>query len=135
MSTLEKLDIKDLEKDMGVGRGTIKNILIHLMNSENYWISILTDTKFEALHSKDCSDIPSIRKTWCDIEARTLGFIENLEESQLQHVRNVTWKKGTISFTVGKALIHMATHETHHRGLLIGLIRQLGLDPPDVNML
>jgi uncharacterized damage-inducible protein DinB len=40
-----------------------------------------------------------------------------------------------MSFTVGKALIHMATHETHHRGLIVGLIRQMGLEPPDVNML
>ncbi|MHA2286802.1 MAG: DinB family protein [Candidatus Thorarchaeota archaeon] len=29
----------------------------------------------------------------------------------------------------------MATHETHHRGLVIGLIRQLGYEPPDVDML
>jgi len=132
---LEKLNSEELEKDMEVGRGTIKNILIHLMNSEKYWISILTDSKFEPLHSKDCPDIPSIRKTWCDIEARTMKFMEDLQEDQLLRVRNVTWKKGTVSFTVGKALIHMTTHETHHRGLLVGLIRQLGLDPPDVNML
>ena len=40
-----------------------------------------------------------------------------------------------MSFMIGKALTHMATHEIHLRGLLIGLNMQFGLEPPDVNML
>ena len=34
-----------------------------------------------------------------------------------------------------KALVQLATHEIHHRGLIVGLIRQFGYEPPDVNML
>ncbi|MHA1957884.1 MAG: DinB family protein [Candidatus Thorarchaeota archaeon] len=50
-------------------------------------------------------------------------------------MKSVVWGDRTVSFTVAKALVHMATHETHHRGLVIGLIRQLGYEPPDVDML
>ncbi|NHI83307.1 MAG: hypothetical protein EAX81_03275 [Candidatus Thorarchaeota archaeon] len=41
----------------------------------------------------------------------------------------------TVSFTVKKVLVHLATDEIHHHGLIVGLIRQLGYEPPDVNML
>jgi uncharacterized damage-inducible protein DinB len=135
LESLEKLTSEDLTKDRGIGKGSIRNILVHLMNAENYWISLLSNTKFEQLDSNDFTDISSIRTAWCEIEGRTIDFIKNLQESELLHVRNALWKKGTMSFTVEKALIHMATHEIHHRGLIVGLIRQLGFEPPDVNML
>jgi len=105
------------------------------MNAEKYWISVLSDEEFERIDHNDFRDIPSIRSAWCEIEDRTDEFMLNLKDEELVHVRNITWKEGTESFTIAKALIHMATHETHHRGLLVGLARQLGLETPDVNML
>ena len=135
LKTLENFASEDLIKDLGIGKSSIRNILIHLMNAENYWISLLSNAKFEHLDPRDFTDISSIRTTWCEIEGRTIDYINDLQENELLHVRSVTWKKGTMSFTVGKALIHMAMHETHHRGLIVGLIRQMGFEPPDVNML
>ena len=135
LRTFEQLPKEDLTKDLGVGRGSIRDILVHLMNAEKYWISVLSDESFDFVDPKSFNDIPSIRSKWCEIEDRTIEFLEELKEDELIHVRNVSWKKGTVSFTIAKALIHMATHETHHRGLLVGLARQLGLKPPDVNML
>jgi uncharacterized damage-inducible protein DinB len=135
LETLEKLTSEDLIKDLGIGKSSLRDILVHLMNAEKYWISLLSNARFEHLDPKNFSDISSIRTAWCEIGEKTIDFIKNLQESELLHVRSVVWKKGTMSFTVGKALIHMATHETHHRGLIVGLIRQMGLEPPDVNML
>ncbi|MFW9957498.1 MAG: DinB family protein [Candidatus Odinarchaeota archaeon] len=135
LKTLENLTSEDLTKDLGIGKSSIRDILVHLMNSEKYWISLLSNAKFEHLDPRDFTDISSIRTAWCEIESGTIDFIKSLQENDLLHVRSVMWKKGTMSFTVGKALIHMATHETHHRGLIVGLIRQMGFEPPDVNML
>jgi uncharacterized damage-inducible protein DinB len=135
LKTLEKLASEDLTRALGIGKSSIRGILVHLMNAEKYWISLLSNAKFENLDPKNFTDISSIRTAWCEIEDRTIDFIKNLQENEFLHVKRVVWKKGTMSFTVGKALIHMATHETHHRGLIVGLIRQMGLEPPDVNML
>ena len=80
-------------------------------------------------------DIQSIRDVWSNVSVDTEEFIRNLPEDQLNHVRSIRSDNQTISFTVAKALLHMTTHETHHRGFLIGLIRQKGIEPPDVNLL
>ena len=135
LQTFEQLSEEDLTKDLGVGRRSIRNILVHLMNSEKYWISVLSNEEFKRIDHNNFKDIPSIRGAWCEVEDRTDDFLRNLKEENLLHVRNVSLKVGTESFTIAKALIHMATHETHHRGLLVGLARQLGLEPPNVNML
>ncbi|MHA1951045.1 MAG: DinB family protein [Candidatus Thorarchaeota archaeon] len=133
--TLEKVDSEEFLKHTGSGKGSIRDILVHLMNAEKFWIAKLKDTKTVMSKPKDFQDIKSIRDAWSKVSTDTDEFVKNLGEDQLHHVMSVQSGGQTISFTVTKALLHMTTHETHHRGFLIGLIRQLGLEPPDVNML
>jgi len=133
LESLKKLDNDDFTRS--VGGTSIRNILVHLMNTEIYWISLLGDMDTEELNPKEFKDVKSIAKTWRKIERETREFVSNQTEVSLQFVKSVSWDRGTVSFTVAKALIHMATHETHHRGFIIGLLRQMGYEPPDVNML
>ncbi|MFW9962079.1 MAG: DinB family protein [Candidatus Sifarchaeia archaeon] len=135
LQTLEQLSIDVFMKDLGIGRSSIRNILVHLLNTEIYWISVLSGSDFEYIEPENLSDIQSIRTVWSKIHEKTRSYVANLKEEQLQHVKSVTWENQTVSFTVSKALIHMTNHETHHRGLLAGLIRLEGLEPPDFNML
>jgi len=135
LKTLEEISPEKFTEDLHVGKASIRNMLVHLADTEKYWISLLRGAKRNRLHPADFDSIQSIREIWCEIEEKTLDYIRDLPEEHLHHVRNVVWGESTVSFTIGKALIHMATHEIHHRGLLIGLMRQLGLEPPDVNML
>ena len=133
--TLERFDSEEILKKTGAGKGSIRDILVHLMNAEKFWIAKLNDSKTEMSKTEDFQDIQSIRDAWSKVAVDTAEFMKNLVEEQLQHVMSVRSGDQTISFTVAKALLHMTTHETHHRGFLMGLIRQKGLEPPDVNML
>lgn len=133
--TLEKLDSEEFLKITGAGEESVRDILVHIMNAEKFWISFLKGIKTEKSKIESFQDIQSIRDEWSKVSTETEEFIRNLPEDRLHHVRSVRSGNRTISFTVAKALLHIITHETHHRGFLIGLIRQKGLDPPDVNML
>ncbi|MFX1560546.1 MAG: DinB family protein [Promethearchaeota archaeon] len=133
--TLEKLDSEEFLKPTGAGKGSVRDILVHIMNAERFWIAFLKDVKTEMFKYEDFPDIQSIRDAWSRVSSDTENFIKDLAENQLHHVRSIKSGNQTISFTVAKALLHVTTHETHHRGFLIGLIRQKGLEPPDVNML
>lgn len=135
LHSLEQLDPEELDKKTGAGRGSVLDILIHLMDAERYWISTLKGLDIEKSKREEFLDIQSIRVAWLRVSNDTKKFIRNLTEKELEHVKSVRWSDQTVSFTVAKALVHMATHETHHRGFLIGLIRKRGFEPPDVNML
>lgn len=132
---LENVKSKDLLKSTGAGKGSVRDILVHIMNAEKFWIAYLKKTEYRKSQPKDFKDIPSIRYAWSKVSAETEEFIKSLSFDQLHHVRSVKSGDQTISFTVAKAVLHVATHETHHRGFLIGWIRQKGLEPPDVNLL
>jgi uncharacterized damage-inducible protein DinB len=135
LQTLEQLHNERFVENLGVGRGSIRNILVHLVNTERYWVSTLSGCDFKNMNPENFDSVKSIREIWSKIHEETREFMRNLKEEQLQHVKSVKWGDQTVSFTVAKALVHMANHETHHRGLLAGLIRKQGLEPPDFNML
>ena len=135
LQALEQVSADEFRKNLGVGKGSMQNILVHLINAERYWISILDGRDFSQIEPESLESVQSIREHWSRVHEETKEFMSRLKKEQLQHVKSVTWGNQTVSFTVGKALIHVANHETHHRGVLTGLIRQRGIDPPDFDML
>jgi uncharacterized damage-inducible protein DinB len=135
LEVCENLSDEEFTRDWGVGRGSIRSILLHLVNTERYWVGILKGEEEAFLTMEDCPDLDAISKEWKKAERNTRELVGDFTDANLSHVESVTWGEENISFTVAKALIHMATHEIHHRGLLVGLLRQLGYNPPNVNML
>jgi len=135
LQTLEQVNAEEFVKDLGVGKGSIRNILVHIMNTERSWISFLDSRDSRKIETESFDSVQSIREVWSKIHEETREFIDRLKEDQLQHVKSVKWGDQTISFTVGKALIHVASHETHHRGVMTGLIRQQGIEPPGFDMI
>ena len=133
--TLEELDSDEFVKPTGAGKGSVRDILVHIMNAEKFWIAFLKGSEYEMSQPESFEDIKSIRDAWSRVSVETEEFVRDLPEDQLHHVKSVKSGDQMISFTVAKALLHIVSHETHHRGFLIGLIRQKGLEPPDVNML
>ncbi|MFX0055372.1 MAG: DinB family protein [Promethearchaeota archaeon] len=135
LDSVRQLSNEDFTRNHGVGWGSVRDILVHLINTEKYWISVLKDVEMDWLDSSDFPDLQSIAKAWVDVEKETREYMMALDNDQLHHVKRVRWPDATVSFTVKKALVHIATHEVHHRGLIVGLIRMMGHRPPVVDML
>ena len=135
LDTVKNLSNEEFTKELGVGNYSIRDIVVHIINAEDYWVSLLRGVDARKFNPEDFSEIDAIAKIWLEVENDTREFFDNQTERTLQVVRNVIWGDVTVHFTVAKALIHIATHEIHHRGLIVGLIRQLGYKPPSVDML
>ena len=135
LETLEKVNAEEFVKDMGVGKGSMRNILVHLVNTEESWISFLDNHESNDIEPESLDSVQAIREVWSRVHEETREFLDKLGEDQLLHVKSVKWGEQTVSFTVGKVLLHVATHETHHRGVLTGLIRQQGIEPPGFDMI
>ncbi|MFW9967126.1 MAG: DinB family protein [Candidatus Thorarchaeota archaeon] len=135
IDSLKPLSNDDFNRNHGVGWGSIRDILVHLVNTEMYWLSILKDEEMEWLESSHYPDLGSVADAWAEVEKGTREYLTKLRTDDLHHLKRVRWPDATISFTVKKALVHLATHEIHHRGLIAGLIRMMGHTPPIVDML
>ncbi len=135
MESVGELSDNELHEIQDVGWDSIHGILVHLINTEQYWIRLLQDEKPEPYDENDLNSIEEIKEAWMNTEKAARKFLEDQTDVTLQYVKSVQWGDRLVSFTVAKALIHMATHETHHRGLIVGLSRKMGYEPPQVNML
>ncbi len=136
LNVIGKLTKDELLRDLRVGRSSIRDILVHLVNTEIYWTdNILREKNTNWFRPEEFSSVDDIRKVWKDVELSTRELFESQNEETLQHVKSIRWDDRTVSFTAAKVFMHMATHETHHRGLVVGLLRQLGYSPPDTNMI
>jgi len=135
LDILEQVNTEEFVRDRGVGKGSMRNILVHLVNTERGWISFLDGRESSDIEPESLDSVQSIREIWSKVHEETREFMDKLREDQLLHVKSVKWDDQTVSFTVGKVLMHIATHETHHRGVLTGLIRQQGIDPPSFDMI
>lgn len=93
MESLKKLDNDDFTRNLGIGDTSFRNILVHLMNTEIYWISLLSDMETEKLNPGEFKDVKSIVKTWKKIERETREFVSNQTEVSLQYVKSVDWKR------------------------------------------
>ncbi|MFW9850468.1 MAG: DinB family protein [Candidatus Thorarchaeota archaeon] len=133
LDSLRQLENDDFTQNLG--SSSIRDILVHLMNSEIYWISLLNNLESVPLNPDEFADVETIARTWKKIERETREFVSEQTDISLQHVKTMRWGDSTVSFTIGKALVHMATHEVHHRGFIIGILRQMGHEPPNVNMI
>jgi uncharacterized damage-inducible protein DinB len=135
LEVLDKLSPGVFLKELGEGIGSFRDILVHLIDTERYWMSILKDESVVHLIPADFETVNAVRTAWCSTEELTRGFLKSLDEEQLNHVKSTTRDGSTFYFTIAKAFIHLATHEIHHQGLIVGLLRQLGFDVPEIKVL
>ena len=135
LDALRKLDNDDFTRNLGIGKGSIRNTLVHLMNTDIFWINVIAEEDTPPLEADQFQTVDDIARSWKRIEIEMRDIIANQTDASLQYVKRIQVGEDTVSFTVARAFLHMATHEGHHRGFIVGLLRQMGYDPPNVNML
>lgn len=139
---LEGLPDEVLSKDMIPAERfrCIKDLLMHIAAVEDSWIheDILRDTPVwqsalpEALQQDGAffADTPleTILSYWKAVEISTLGFLEELQDSDLTRI--VEEQR-----SVEGLLWHVMQHEVRHTAQVALLIRQQGFKPPALDLL
>jgi uncharacterized damage-inducible protein DinB len=135
---------EERKRDLGAFFGSIHGTLNHLVLTDRAWLVRFTGDS-EKYRSRDASGRP--------IEYRSLAHVlypewsdlrrerEKTDEDIIRHVAGLTPEavSGTLSYQTSSgescshpvwwALSHMFNHETHHRGQVTTLMKQLGKDP------
>lgn len=126
----ESLSIEEFQAERIGGMGSILKNMIHVIDCELLWINYILEEP-ESYPEKN-----SI-KTLVDVISYsnfTKGITENLirnmtseDENRKIQIKNRSGK--TYSFTYGKVIRHIITHEIHHIGQLSIWSREMGIKP------
>jgi uncharacterized damage-inducible protein DinB len=121
-ATLEGADDATLDRDFGMGFGSIRKTLTHLLQAETRCHSLWNDNNpntqlSEALTLEQLCELAG------ELGKARAAFVVGLDDAGADRV--VTVRPGSIPFDirVGESLLHLCCHGTHHRAQLVNMLR------------
>jgi uncharacterized damage-inducible protein DinB len=121
------LDAAALDRDFGIGLGTIRKTVLHIADAERWWLSNWTvgPTAFDKAPAS--TPIADLRSQWPQIIADRNRFIDSLDDSSAQRVVTAWVGPMSVRVPVIESLLQLCGHGTHHRAQLINMLRQNGV--------
>ena len=131
-----------LRRDVGVSHKSIFGTLVHMAGAEWIWLerwhgrSPTKDEAWSLWSAESCANLAALKERWHDVVERRAQFISELDEGRL--VAELPFKLlsgDPNSMRLADQMQHVANHATLHRGQVVGMIRQLGLEPPSTDLI
>ncbi len=134
---LESLPEQTLMKDTQASHKSMQGTLMHLVGAEKIWLSRwIGKPETQGLSQADAPTLRALKEIWEDVSSRIARFIARLDAAKLQSSFEYANLKGTIyTNTLEQTLQHVVNHSSYHRGQLAVLMRQLGLQPVNTDLI
>lgn len=137
-----KLPDDSLRRDFGISHKSIFGTLVHMAGAEWIWMerwngrSPTKDEAWSLWSTESCGDLPTLKSHWSQIVDQRAKYISELDDSKLSTDMPFKLLSGDASsMPLVHQIHHVANHATLHRGQVVGMIRQLGLDPPSTDLI
>jgi uncharacterized damage-inducible protein DinB len=117
--------------------GSIRNTMVHVLSAEWGWLGRCGGPdRGAALNPTDYPTVQSLMATWKQVEGHMREFLAKVRDEDL--ARNIDFAIGGTerrSMPLGELLLHAANHGVHHRGQVSLLLRLLGYNPENFDIL
>ena len=133
---------ENLHRDVGISHKSIFGTLVHMAGAEWIWLERWhgrSPSKTEAWSHwsiESCAGVVRLKEHWTELVNQRTQFVSQLDESTLAADLPFKLLSGDpSSMPLINQMQHVVNHATLHRGQIVGMIRQLGLDPPATDLL
>lgn len=140
LAACSKLSAEEVDRDLKTGHGSIAATLRHIYYAERVWLKRLRANALPPLIEigdqrlfRDPSPEPGIAAlatAWPAVWEGLHDYVDTLTDADLAvdiagiDCRIPRWR----------LLLHLVNHSTLHRGQVVGMLRQLGNQPPQVDL-
>ncbi len=133
IETANQLSEEQVNKEIVSSFPSVYKTFLHLMEVEYVWWERLKLTEHDTPSGWFTGDFTELSKKLLELSRQWQEWIESANEVNITHVfAYQNSKKEHFKQPVYEMLLHLFNHQTLHRGQLIMMFRQLGLDkiPP-----
>ncbi len=133
IETANQLSEEQVNKEIVSSFPSVYKTFLHLMEVENAWWERLKLVERPAMSGWFTGNYEELSKKLLELSRQWQEWIESANEVNITHVfAYQNSKKEQFKQPVYEMLLHLFNHQTLHRGQLIMMFRQLGLDkiPP-----
>ena len=126
LKVADGLSDADLDRDFGMGMGSLRKTLLHLFDAENWWrINWRGERRpFPRLPAE--TSLAELAQLWSELAADRRDFMDGLGDGGLERVVEIDPGGGPLAFRVGESIVQLCVHGTHHRAQAINLAKRLG---------
>lgn len=127
----------DVVRPMKAGWSSMRETMLHGMEAEVFWVGYAMQQGEQPNWDYAAyPDVASLKALAASVRADTERFVAALTDADLARDAAITYSSGsTFSFPLSKGFLHMILHDTHHRGQVMLLARQLGYEPPEIDLM
>jgi len=131
LDAASELTAEQFVQPMGSSFGSVRDTLGHIFGAEWIWLERFQGRSPASLpDTTQFKDIARLKERWNEHEARLVGFVRGLSQSDLDRVMEYkTLKFGVYSNPLWQSMQHLVNHGSYHRGQVTTLLRQLGTQP------
>ena len=137
-----KLSDDKLRMDVCISHRSIFETLLHMAGAEWIWLERWhgrSPAKADAWSQwtpQSCPDLAALTDKWSGLADHRWKYLSELDEKTLASELPFKLLSGDpSSMRLVDQMRHVANHATMHRGQVVGMIRQLGIDPPSTDLL
>jgi uncharacterized damage-inducible protein DinB len=142
MEAANNLADEHMRRDVGISHKSIFGTLVHMAGAEWIWLERWhgrSPAKAEAWSlwsPESCADLALLKERWNQLVEQRTRFVSELDESKLAAELPFKLLSGDpSSMPLVNQMQHVVNHATMHRGQIVGMIRQLGIEPPATDLL
>ena len=117
------------------GRGSIRNLLVHVANVYQFWIGEKALNHKDPFTSFDAvADIEQADSLYREIDQLMNSFILLVEHTPM---KQLTFERNGVQTSEDALTLftHAITHEFHHKGQILSMSRHMGYLPVDTDMI
>lgn len=128
-------------RPMGSSFSSVRDTLVHLLGGEWVWLERWrgrspTMRDAEEFAPEKFLRLSTVQDSWREVETGVREYFAGLKEEALARPVTYTNLKGeTWTYPLWRTLLHLVNHQTYHRGQVTTLLRQLGVQPVQIDYL
>jgi uncharacterized damage-inducible protein DinB len=136
-AALHRLATEPYFRDLRSSHGGVHGTLCHIVWAEQLWLSRWRGTPAPGVvQGKDLATLAAAEARWEAVEAERAAFLTGLDEPGLEQTVSVRPSTGgEYRHTFREMFRHAVDHSSYHRGQIITLLRQLGVEPPSTGLI
>jgi len=142
MTAAAHLSDEHVRHDFGISHKSIFGTLLHMAGADWIWWERWngrSPAKAEAWSlwtTESCANLAALQDRWSNLIDGRTRFIYELDEDRLSAELPFKLLSGhPNSMPLVDQMQHVANHNTMHRGQVVGMLRQLGFEPPATDLL
>jgi uncharacterized damage-inducible protein DinB len=134
VQALDQLHPGQLDFVPRAGLWSLRQTACHIAGAEEGWFRYIVTHELNGWEAADFDpadypDVPALKRLLEAVHARTLAFLETVDEADVDRQIELPWGP---TAPLRWIIWHVLEHEIHHRGEIFLMLGLMGMEAPDV---